>query len=190
MTLLAFPAALPGVLLIKPQRFCDARGCFAETWNREDFERATGCRADFCQDNESESVRGVLRGLHYQAPPHAQAKLVRCAAGRIFDVAVDLRTASPTFGQWCGAELSAENRLQAWIPEGFAHGFLALSERVVVLYKVTAPRAAHAERRIRWDDPAIGVRWPLESEPILSEPDRAAPLFRDATDLFSPETLR
>ena len=190
MTLLAYPAALPGVLLLQPQAHRDARGSFTESWSRADFARAVGRDPVFCQDNESESARGVLRGLHWQAPPHAQAKLVRCASGAVFDVAVDLRQGSPTFGRWCGTTLSAENRLQAWIPEGFAHGFLALSERALVLYKVTAPRVPGAERRIRWDDPAVGIRWPLAGEPLLSEKDRGAPLLAEAGGLFPAKEPR
>lgn len=164
--------AIPDVVLIEPRVFGDARGFFYESYNREAFREATGCDPDFVQDNHSRSARGVLRGLHYQLPPHAQGKLVRVVAGEVFDVAVDIRRASPTFGRWVGTVLSAENRRQMWVPPGFAHGFVTLSESAEFLYKTTNYYAPSHERCIRWDDPAIGVDWPLAGEPQLSGKDR------------------
>ena len=172
--------SIPGVILVKPRVFGDERGFFMETYKKSDFEKA-GIDTDFVQDNHSKSVRGVLRGLHYQLEPKAQGKLVRCIRGKIFDVAVDIRRGSPTFGKWIGVELSEENKLMLWIPEGFAHGFLTLSEEAEIVYKVSgAEYSPEHDRNIRWNDPDIGIRWPLEGEPILSEKDRIAPLLKDA----------
>jgi dTDP-4-dehydrorhamnose 3,5-epimerase len=177
------PTALPGVLLIEPQVFGDDRGFFMETWNRERFA-AAGLGADFVQDNYSFSRRGTLRGLHYQVR-HTQGKLVRITSGEVFDVAVDVRRSSPTFGRWTGARLSAQNRLGLWIPPGFAHGFLVLSETAGFSYKCTDYYDADAERAIRWDDPEIGIAWPLEPgvELVISARDKAARSLREAETL-------
>jgi len=169
----ATPLALAGLVLFTPRVFEDARGAFFESYNDGVFRAATGFDGSFVQDNHSISRRGVLRGLHYQRAPHAQGKLVRVVRGRVFDVAVDIRRDSPTFGRWEGVELSAENRLQFWIPPGFAHGFLALEDGTEFLYKVTTPWHKQSERTIRWDDPGIGVQWPIIEMPILSDKDAA-----------------
>lgn len=163
--------AIAGPLIIEPQVFGDERGLFMETWNAEAFARA-GLELTFVQDNHSRSQRGVLRGLHFQNPG-PQGKLVRVTSGAVFDVAVDLRRSSPTFGQWVGIELSAENRRMFWIPEGFAHGFLTLADNTDFLYKCTAPYAPQSEHTLAWDDPALGIGWPLDGlVPIISEKDR------------------
>ena len=154
------PTAIPGALIIEPKVFGDARGFFYESFNQQAFDAATGTRFSFVQDNHSRSAKGVLRGLHYQLAPRAQGKLVRVVRGAVFDVAVDIRRSSPTFGQWVGAELSEENQRQFWIPPGFAHGFLVLSESADFLYKTTDYYSPEQERCIAWDDPAIGVAWP------------------------------
>lgn len=167
----AIPLAIPDVILIEPRVFGDDRGFFFESYNRQAFREATGIDPDFVQDNHSRSTQGVLRGLHYQLPPKAQGKLVRVVAGEVFDVAVDIRKGSPTFGRWVGEVLSAENKRQMWIPPGFAHGFLALSETAEFLYKTTDYYSPAHERCIRWDDPAIGIDWPLAGEPRLSLKD-------------------
>ena len=169
---------LPGVLLLEPKVFGDARGFFLESWNRQTFAEL-GLDQDFVQDNHSRSARGVLRGLHYQlnAP---QGKLVRVVSGTVFDVAVDLRRSSPHFGQWTGHELSAENQHMMWVPPGFGHGFLVLSDTADFLYKTTAYYAPEWDRGIRWDDPQIGVQWPLDGAPALSAKDQLQPLFKDA----------
>jgi dTDP-4-dehydrorhamnose 3,5-epimerase len=178
-----------GPLLLTPRVFGDERGFFFESWNQQAFNAATGDTA-FVQDNHSRSSRGVLRGLHYQLPPHPQGKLVRCVLGEIFDVAVDIRRSSPTFGQWVGAVLSADNKQQLWVPAGFAHGFLTLSEQAEVLYKTTDFWSRECERAIRWDDPQLAIAWPLEAlagaEPQLSEKDAVAPLLAELAegDLF------
>lgn len=176
--------AIPEVKLIAPKVFTDTRGIFFESWNQAAFSAAIGREIAFVQDNQSTSRRGVLRGLHYQLPPNAQGKLVRCVSGEVFDVAVDLRRSSPSFGKWAGARLSAINRLQLWIPEGFAHGFLALAEDTVFLYKAAAPYDPTAERAIRWDDPALAIDWPLTGAPILSGTDASAPPLAGA-DTFA-----
>ncbi|MDW7710151.1 MAG: dTDP-4-dehydrorhamnose 3,5-epimerase [Deferrisomatales bacterium] len=173
-TMTILPTTLPGVLLVEPRVFGDARGFFFESFNQRTWEDATGLRTRFVQDNHSRSSRGVLRGLHYQVR-QTQGKLVRVTAGEVFDVAVDLRRSSPSFGKWEGFRLSAENKRQLWIPEGFAHGFLVLSEAAEVLYKATDYYAPRWERTVRWDDPDLAVGWPLEGEPILSPKDSAAP---------------
>jgi len=166
---------LPGVLVLEPKVFGDARGFFMESFNQRVFNEAVGHEVQFVQDNHSRSGRGVLRGLHYQLPPHAQGKLVRVTEGRVWDVAVDLRRGSATFGRWTGTELSGENHRQMWIPLGFAHGFVVLSERADFLYKTTDYYAPQAERCVRWDDPALGVVWPmLDVEFVLSGKDAAA----------------
>ena len=165
--------AIPDVVLIEPKVFGDARGFFYESFNQKAFNQATGLDIDFVQDNHSRSAKGVLRGLHYQVPPHAQGKLVRVVRGAVFDVAVDIRRASPTFGQWVGEELSESNNRQLWIPPGFAHGFLVLSETADFLYKTTDYYATAAERCIAWNDPSIGVEWPQSgTAPKLSDKDQ------------------
>ena len=163
---------LNGVVLMEPKVFGDARGFFLESFNRRVFTELTGVDRDFVQDNHSRSARGVLRGLHYQIL-QPQGKLVRVVAGAVFDVAVDLRRSSPTFGQWFGAELSADNKRVMWIPPGFAHGFLVTSDSAEFLYKTTDYWAPEHERSLIWNDPAVGVRWPVEGEPLLSQKDRA-----------------
>ena len=168
---------LPEVLLIKPRVFEDARGFFFESFNQRDWHDATGVECDFVQDNHSRSTKGVLRGLHYQLPPAAQGKLVRALVGEIFDVAVDIRKKSPNFGKWVGQRLSADNKLQMWIPEGFAHGFLVLSDVAEILYKATDYYAPEHERSILWDDPQLRIDWPLHVPPLLSIKDADAPGF-------------
>jgi dTDP-4-dehydrorhamnose 3,5-epimerase len=166
---------LPGVLIIEPRVIGDARGFFFESYNRRRFEEAVGEAADFVQDNHSRSCRDVLRGLHYQLPPNAQGKLVRVASGAIFDVAVDLRRSSATFGRWTGIELSADNHRQFWVPPGFAHGFLTLSETADVLYKASGFYSPEDEGALAWNDPEVGIEWPLAGDAILSDKDRTAP---------------
>lgn len=169
----AIPLAIPDVILLEPRVFGDDRGFFFESYNRQAFRDATGVDPDFVQDNHSRSVKGVLRGLHYQLPPKAQGKLVRVTLGEVFDVAVDIRPGSATFGQWVGEVLSAENKRQMWIPPGFAHGFLTLSDSAEFLYKTTDYYSPEHERCIRWDDVNIGVRWPIVmgQQPALSGKD-------------------
>lgn len=164
------PTAIPDVLLLEPQVFADARGLFSETFNARDFAAATGVEALFVQDNHSLSGPGVLRGLHYQVR-HPQGKLVRVIEGSIFDVAVDLRRASPTFGRWVGNILSADNRHQMWIPPGFAHGFVVLGERAQCLYKTTDYWYPECERCVQWNDPDIGIDWPIAFTPHLADKD-------------------
>ncbi|HUP31383.1 MAG TPA: dTDP-4-dehydrorhamnose 3,5-epimerase, partial [Usitatibacter sp.] len=156
--------AIPDVLLIEPKVFGDARGFFYESWNRQAFSAAVGREVEFVQDNHSASARNVLRGLHYQVR-QTQGKLVRVVAGEVFDVAVDLRRASPTFGRWVGERLSAENHRMLWVPEGFAHGFLVLSDMAEFLYKTTDYYAPEHDRSLLWNDPRVGIQWPLEGEP-------------------------
>ena len=168
------PTAIPDVLLVRPVVHGDHRGFFVETWHERRYADA-GIPGPFVQDNHSRSARHTLRGLHYQLV-RPQGKLVRCALGKIFDVAVDLRRSSATFGRWVGAELSDENQHQLWVPPGFAHGFYVLSERADLMYKCTELYAADLDRALRWDDPALGIRWPLEGgrPPLLSAKDSAA----------------
>lgn len=170
----ASPTALDGVLLLEPRVFGDDRGWFMESFNAARFAELTGCTRAFVQDNQSKSAQGVLRGLHYQIGAHPQGKLVRVLAGEIFDVAVDIRRGSPTFGQWVGEYLSADNARQLWVPVGFAHGFVVTSPSAQVLYKVTDVYDPAGERGIRWDDPAIGIEWPLAGPPVLSGKDAEA----------------
>jgi dTDP-4-dehydrorhamnose 3,5-epimerase len=184
------PTGLNGVLVVEPQVFADDRGWFMESFNAARFDaalQALGLPAApvFVQDNHSCSRAGVLRGLHYQLPPHAQGKLVRVVQGRVWDVAVDLRRSSPQFGCWAGVELSAANRRQLWIPPGFAHGFLALEDDTHFLYKTTDVYARECERAIRWDDPALAIAWPLPAGQAarLAPKDAQAPPFADA-DVF------
>jgi dTDP-4-dehydrorhamnose 3,5-epimerase len=169
---------LPGVLLLEPKTFGDARGFFLESWNRRTFADL-GIDLDFVQDNHSRSSQGVLRGLHYQLND-PQGKLVRVVNGAVFDVAVDLRRSSPHFGQWVGYELCADNRHMMWIPPGFGHGFMVLSESADFLYKTTAYYAPQWDRGIRWDDPQIAVKWPLDGTPTLSDKDQGLPFLGDA----------
>ena len=168
----ATPLAIPDVLLLEPKVFGDERGFFFESFNQQAFNAAIGQNVAFVQDNHSRSARNVLRGLHYQLPPKAQGKLVRAVVGEVFDVVVDIRKDSPTFGQWVGEVLSAENKKQLWIPAGFAHAFLVLSEVAEFLYKTTDYYAPAMERCIRWDDPTLAIAWPLSDEPSLSAKDR------------------
>ena len=190
-------SSIAGPLLITPRVFGDDRGFFFESWNQRAFAAALEADGqavpDFVQDNHSRSSQGVLRGLHYQLPPHPQGKLVRCVLGEIFDVAVDIRRGSASFGQWVGAHLSAVNHQQLWVPAGFAHGFLTLSEHAEVLYKTTDFWSRDCERAIRWDDPQLAISWPsldgaaAPATPLLSEKDAVAPLLADLSDqdLFS-----
>jgi dTDP-4-dehydrorhamnose 3,5-epimerase len=175
---------MEGPLLITPRQFGDDRGFFFESWNQRSFDGAVGTPTTFSQDNHSRSCRGVLRGLHYQLEPEPQAKLVRCPVGAVFDVAVDLRRGSPTFGQWVGAELNADNQQQLWVPVGFAHGFLTLSEAAEVLYKASGFWSKTCERSLLWNDPELAIAWPLDrlngSEPLLAEKDAAAPTLAEA----------
>ena len=167
--------ALDGVLILTPRRFGDARGFFAETWNRQRFEEA-GIAIDFCQDNHSLSAQvGTIRGLHFQAPPKAQDKLVRCGRGRLYDVAVDIRRGSPTYGQWTGAELSHENGRQMLVPKGFAHGFMTLEPDTEIIYKCSDFYAPETEGALRWDCAQVGIDWPLDVAPVLSGKDAEAP---------------
>ncbi len=170
---------LDGLLMLEPRVFGDDRGFFYESFNARQFAEATGVSASFVQDNHSRSAKGVLRGLHYQIQ-QAQGKLVRVTTGAVYDVALDLRKSSPTFGQWFGAELSAENKRQMWIPAGFAHGFVVISEHAEFLYKTTDYWAPEHERAILWNDPALAITWPLDVTPLLSAKDQAASLLADA----------
>lgn len=179
----ATPLAIPEVVLIEPKVFGDDRGFFFESFNAKAFEEATGLKRNFVQDNHSKSSKNVLRGLHYQIT-QPQGKLVRVVRGEVFDVAVDLRKSSQTFGQWVGAHLSAENKKQLWVPEGFAHGFVVLSETAEFLYKTTDYYAPEYERSLRWNDPELGIEWPLQGEPKLSAKDATANLLVD-DEVFS-----
>ncbi|HEX5687198.1 MAG TPA: dTDP-4-dehydrorhamnose 3,5-epimerase [Ideonella sp.] len=174
--------AIDGVLVFEPKLFGDERGFFMESFNQRLFDDAVGAPVAFVQDNHSRSARGVLRGLHFQRAPHAQGKLVRVAAGAVFDVAVDIRPGSATHGQWVGVELSADNHRQLWIPPGLAHGFLVLSDSADFLYKTTDYYAPQAEGSLRWDDPDLAIDWPdVGVVPVLSPKDAAAPLLRELT---------
>ena len=171
--------AIPEVLVIEPKVFGDARGFFYESFNQKAFNQATGLNLSFVQDNHSSSAKGVLRGLHYQIQ-QPQGKLVRVVRGTVFDVAVDIRKGRPTFGQWVGIELSEDNHKQHWIPAGFAHGFLVTSESAEFLYKTTDYYAPEHEHCITWDDPAIGIQWPIDQQPSLSAKDQQGLALRDA----------
>lgn len=173
---------IAGLVVLEPKVFGDARGFFLESYNKKTFRQATGVDPEFVQDNHSRSAKGVLRGLHYQVR-QPQGKLIRVVQGAVFDVAVDIRRSSPTFGQWLGMELSEENQLQLWIPPGFAHGFMVLSESADVLYKTTDYYAPQHERCIAWDDPSIGVKWPEGLTPMLSEKDKHGAAL-SAAELF------
>jgi dTDP-4-dehydrorhamnose 3,5-epimerase len=172
------PCAIPDVLLIEPKVFGDDRGFFYESFNEREFHKATGLDLKFVQDNHSKSAKGVLRGLHYQVE-HAQGKLVRVVAGEVFDVAVDIRPGSPTYGRWVGEILSADNKRELWVPPGLAHGFLVLSESAEFLYKTTDYYAPTHERAIAWDDPTLAIDWPLGGNaPLLSVKDAAGAAFK------------
>jgi dTDP-4-dehydrorhamnose 3,5-epimerase len=174
------PTKIPGVLILEPKVFGDERGFFFESFNQKAFNEAIGLDATtFVQDNHSKSGKNVLRGLHFQLPPKEQGKLVRVVQGEAFDVAVDLRRDSPTYGQWVGVTLSAENKKQLWIPPGLAHGFLTLSETAEFLYKTTDYYAPELERCVRWDDPILKVEWPILGMPILSNKDKSGLLMMD-----------
>jgi dTDP-4-dehydrorhamnose 3,5-epimerase len=175
--------AIPDVLIVEPRVFGDARGFFFESFNQAAFQRATGVDARFVQDNHSRSGKGVLRGMHYQIQ-HPQGKLVRVVHGAVFDVAVDLRRSSPTFGQWVGAELSADNKRQLWIPVGFAHGFVVVSESADFLYKTTDYWHPEYERSLLWNDPTVGIEWPVTQCLTVAAKDAAGKLFADA-DMFA-----
>ncbi|MEL4250819.1 dTDP-4-dehydrorhamnose 3,5-epimerase [Shewanella xiamenensis] len=167
---------IPDVKIIEPKVFGDERGFFFESFNQQQFEKAVGYPVNFVQDNHSKSTKGVLRGLHYQLAPHAQGKLVRCVVGEVFDVAVDIRKSSLTFGQWMGVHLSAENKRQLWIPEGFAHGFLTLSDTAEFLYKTTDYYHRESEGAIAWNDPDLNIQWSIENA-LLSGKDERAQTF-------------
>ena len=171
--------AIPDVKIFEPKVFGDSRGFFLESFNQKIFEEATGLKRCFVQDNHSKSSRGVLRGLHYQLPPMEQGKLVRVIQGEVFDVAVDIRKTSPTFGQWVGVYLSAENKRQLWVPEGFAHGFLTLSDTAESLYKTTNYYSPQHEEAIAWNDPDLNIQWPQVDAFILSSKDEKAKRFSD-----------
>ena len=170
------PLYIPDVLLIEPECFGDDRGYLFESFNQENFKKVTGKKINFVQDNHSKSIKGVLRGLHYQLPPNAQGKLVRVTQGEVFDVVVDLRQSSVNFGKWVGEILSSENKKQIWIPEGFAHGFLTLSDTAEFLYKTTNFYSLEHERSISWNDPNIGINWP-DINIVLSAKDKVASTF-------------
>jgi len=174
--------ALPDVLILEPKVFGDERGFFFESFNRRDFEKACGLQVDFVQDNHSKSSKGVLRGLHYQIQ-HPQGKLVRVTQGQVFDVAVDLRRSSPHFGKWVGVELSADNKRQLWVPPGFAHGFLVMSESAEFLYKTTDYWFPEHERSLLWKDPTVGIVWPIQDTPKLASKDADGKTL-DQADLF------
>ena len=175
----AIPLSIPDVFLIEPQVFGDDRGFFFESFNQKKFEEVVGRKVNFVQDNHSKSVKGVLRGLHYQLPPKAQGKLVRVIYGEVFDVVVDIRKSSPTFGKWVGEILSSDNKKQLWIPEGFAHAFVTLSDTAEFLYKTTDFYSKEHERAIRWNDEALNIVWPIK-EVSLSDKDNIAPSFKEA----------
>ena len=178
------PLNIPDVLLIEPQVFGDDRGFFFESFNQNKFEEAMGKKINFMQDNHSKSVKGVLRGLHYQIAPKAQGKLVRVIQGEVFDVAVDLRKSSPTFGQWVGEIISSNNKKQIWIPEGFAHGFVTLSDTAEFLYKTTDFYSKEHEQAIRWNDETIGIQWPIK-DISLSAKDETAQPFKEVRSYFN-----
>jgi len=176
----AIPLAIPEIFIFKPRVFKDDRGFFFESFNQKIFEEKTGLSKVFVQDNHSKSSKGALRGLHYQLPPKAQGKLVRVTQGEVFDVAVDIRKSSPTFGQWMGKIISAKNMKQIWIPEGFAHGFLTLSKTAEFLYKTDSYYAPEYEHCIAWNDPAIGIDWPINKNPLLSAEDKQGKLLSNS----------
>lgn len=175
--------SIPDVLIFEPKIFGDKRGYFFESYNHNKFEKILGHSVNFVQDNHSKSVKGVLRGLHFQLNPHAQGKLVRCVSGEIFDVAVDIRDSSPTFGKWVGLIISEENKKQVYIPEGFAHGFYVISDLAEVIYKTTAYWSKEHERSILWSDIDINIDWPISTHPILSEKDACAVSLKKIKEL-------
>ncbi|MBK5145043.1 dTDP-4-dehydrorhamnose 3,5-epimerase [Budviciaceae bacterium BWR-B9] len=175
---------IPEVLIFEPKIFGDERGFFFESFSQKYFNDIIGYPVNFVQDNHSQSSKGVLRGLHYQLPPYAQGKLVRCVVGEVFDVAVDIRRSSPTFGQWVGVNLSAENKKQLWLPEGFAHGFLTLSETAELLYKTTNYYAPQYDRGIIWNDETIKIEWPQLGDFIMSNKDLIQPLLNESDDFL------
>jgi dTDP-4-dehydrorhamnose 3,5-epimerase len=177
--MIATPTVIPDVLILEPKVFGDDRGFFFESFNAKAFESATGLKREFVQDNHSKSAKNVLRGLHYQIQ-QPQGKLVRVTQGEVFDVAVDLRKSSKTFGQWVGVDLSAENKKQLWVPEGFAHGFLVLSQTAEFLYKTTDYYSPEHERSLLWSDPVLGIDWPFDVPPILAAKDAAAKTLTEA----------
>ncbi|PIT81610.1 dTDP-4-dehydrorhamnose 3,5-epimerase [Limnohabitans sp. 15K] len=179
MPFISTPTAIPEVLILEPKVFGDARGFFFESFNELDFQKATGLNIHFVQDNHSKSARGVLRGLHYQIQ-HPQGKLVRVVQGEVFDVAVDLRKSSPTFGKWVGVLLSEKNHRQLWVPPGFAHGFVVLSESAEFLYKTTDYWFAEHERSLIWNDPEVAVEWPIDFEPQLATKDQNGVFLKNA----------
>jgi len=180
----ATPTALAGVLVLEPKVFGDERGFFLESFNQKTFDAAVGTSVTFVQDNHSRSRKGVLRGMHLQAPPHGQGKLVRVTRGRIFDAAADVRRSSPTFGRWVGVELSSDDHRQLWIPPGFAHGFVVLSDDADVLYKTTTHYAPESELTLRWNDPELAIEWPDAGVPFaLSDRDARAPLLSERPDI-------
>ena len=179
LNMIATPTAIPDVLILEPKIFGDDRGFFFESFNARTFEQATGLKREFVQDNHSKSAKNVLRGLHYQIQ-NPQGKLVRVVQGEVFDVAVDLRKISKTFGQWVGHILSAENKKQFWVPEGFAHGFVVLSETAEFLYKTTDYYAPEYERSLLWNDPVLNIKWPIDGEPKLAAKDASAKRFAEA----------
>ncbi|GAQ27766.1 MULTISPECIES: dTDP-4-dehydrorhamnose 3,5-epimerase [Ralstonia] len=183
MSFNVIPTALPEVLILEPQVFGDSRGFFYESFNLKEFEHATGQKRTFVQDNHSRSARNVLRGLHYQIQ-NSQGKLVRVVAGEVFDVAVDMRRSSPNFGKWVGVTLSSENKRQLWIPEGFAHGFIVTSETAEFVYKVTDYWSPVHERSLIWNDPDVGIEWPIDGEPVLAAKDVDGKRLSEA-DLFN-----
>jgi dTDP-4-dehydrorhamnose 3,5-epimerase len=176
------PTKIPDVIVIEPKVFGDERGFFFESFNKQAFQQATGVETDFVQDNHSKSSKGVLRGLHYQIQ-NPQGKLVRVCSGEVFDVAVDLRKSSPSFGQWVGVTLSAENKRQLWVPQGFAHGFVVISDTAEFLYKTTDYYAPEYERCIKWNDASLAIDWQYSEEPLVSEKDAKGKKFKDA-DVF------
>lgn len=185
--MIATRLAISDVILFEPNVFGDERGFFFESFNQQHFEAAVGSSVKFVQDNHSRSIKGVLRGLHYQIK-QPQGKLVRLVHGEVFDVAVDIRQGSPTFGKWVGAYLSAENKKQLWVPEGFAHGFLVLSESAEFLYKTTNYYDPSSERSVLWNDPGLNIEWPISIEPILSTKDQSAKRLSEA-ECFAPNFL-
>jgi len=179
MNLNVIQTALPEVLILEPKVFGDERGFFMESFNARHFEQATGLKREFVQDNHSKSARNVLRGLHYQIQ-HPQGKLVRVVAGEVFDVAVDLRKSSPNFGKWVGVRLSAENKRQLWVPEGFAHGFVVTSDYAEFVYKTTDYWFPEFERSLLWSDPALAIEWPISGQPLVAAKDAAGAMLADA----------
>lgn len=171
------PTEIPDVLILEPKVFGDDRGFFFESFNQETFRKLTGLDVSFVQDNHSRSAKNVLRGLHYQVPPHAQGKLVRVVQGEVFDVAVDIRKDSKTYGKWVGVRLSGENKKQLWIPAGLAHAFLVISDFAEFLYKTTDYYAPQFEQCVLWNDPTLNIEWPINTEPLLSEKDKNGMYF-------------